>query len=191
MTINLATRSICLVPTMWQQDMMSSYPQHHATETRALWFHAKASLPENLFGRFMVNSILFEIRVLSDTVAATWREARPSGKENFGRLKYHEGTEDCDTGEKEDPVIAGDFSVSDAMFEDLWERVKLKVALPCSVSLSVLGLEIDLSPANEDFWDFRRQPTLEVLGANLSFFTHQSCVPSPVDDDETNEPEAD
>lgn len=62
--------------------------------------------------------------------------------------------------------MSGIFSVSDAVFEDLWERVKFQVALPCSIDFRVLGLQTDTP---HDFWDVKKQPKLKVLSVEIRF----------------------
>lgn len=144
---------------------------------RRLSLHAKAAWPgywfladESLF------CTLFEINILSDT-ASKWRETRTSEFEGtVGVLTFltYEGLPADETGEKGKPLVSGWVSVSDTMFEELWERVKTGAAISCAIWLEVLGLEIDPlggmdSSMPDDYWDVKKQPRLKILNARLSF----------------------
>lgn len=178
----LDSRSLCLIPIVWRQCLLSADPQHPPQEVRRLSLHAKARwLGDcNWFDDRALSDILFEINILSDTTASKRKgERSPEWEGTIGGLRYNDERQDSETEEKFKSFVYGNFSVSDAVFEDLWERVKFRVALPCSLSLEVLGLQIDISPGLRDYWDVKKQPKLKVLSVELRFTTDQPSFPFP------------
>lgn len=118
--------------------------------------------------------MLFEINILSDTATKGRGKQSTELEGTIGVLALYEGTQDSATGQKENSFMAGGFTVSDSVFEDLWERVKLKVALPCDVWLEVLGVQMpDPTPGKENS-DDKKQFTLKVFSVNLRFSTELS-----------------
>jgi len=180
----LDSRRLCLIPTVWRQSLLSADRQHPPQEERRFSLHAKARwLGDpgwNWFDDHALSDILFEIDILSDTTASKRRGERSLEWEGtIGGVRYYDERQDSETGEKFNSFVHGMFSVSDAVFEDLWERVKFRVALPCDVWLEVLGLQIDISPSLRDHWDVKKQPKLKVLSVELRFSTEQAIFTPP------------
>lgn len=165
----LDSRGLCLIPADWCQCLLSADPQHPPEEVRRLSFHAKADWldRQNWFDDPSLFDILFEIDILSDTTASKRRRERsPEWEGSIGGLRYND---DPVTEEKINSFVYGVFSVSDAVFEDLWERVKFGGFLPRAVRLTVLGLQ----PGLRDYWDVKKEPKLRVLSVELRFTTEQ------------------
>lgn len=168
----LEAGDVWLVPTYWRQCLSSADREHPIQDEKCLSFHAKARWFEN-WNWFADNSlcdILFEIDVLSEAMASRRKGEMPAEwKGTIGGLRYIGESQDDATGELYRSFVHGIVSVSNAVFEELWERVKLRLALPCDVSLEVHGLEIDMSPGLRDRWDVKKQPKLKVLRVEFRF----------------------
>ena len=166
----LDSRTLCLMPTVWRQWLLSGGPQQPPDEVRRLSFHAKADWPDrrNWFDDPVLSDILFEIDILSDTTASKRRrEQSPEWEGTIGGLRYNG---DPVTEERISSFVYGIFSVSDTVYEDLWERVKYRALLPRAISLQILGLQL----GQRDYWDVKKQPKLKVLSAEIGFATDQS-----------------
>ena len=188
MTITFDSRQLCLIPTVWRQDLVSADPQCLPEETRWLSFRAKAGWPADWFDDRLLFDVPFEIGVRSES-ASKWREERSAEFEGtVGILTYYEGTQDSETEQKAKPFVSGGFSVTDSVFEDIWERVKFRTAMPCDIWLEVLGLEIDPLPSGEDYWDVKKQSKLKIVSVKLRFSTEQPSSVLPNSTVETDAP---
>ena len=172
-------RKIWLKLSAWQQELCTADPQLPLNEARHLSFHATVGWPQTFWDDRSLSDTLFEITVKSDGASA-WKDTRPAGFEStVGTLTFYEPMSQSDSSKPGKPFVSGGFSVSDEIFEDLWERVKVRAASPCDVSLTVFGLEIDPSPGGEDYWNTEKQLILKVLDAmfRFSYQATESCWP--------------
>lgn len=176
----LDSRELRLVPTVWWQTLLSADSQHPPHEVRRLGFQAKANWFEgwNWLGDRARSDMIFNIDILSEATASKRREEEegsPEWKGTIGGLRYQDEWQNSEIGVKQEAYVVGIFSVSDTVFEDLWERVKFRVALPCSIDLRMLGLQTDTP---YDFWDVKGQPKLKVLSVEIRFTTecHDSLL---------------
>ena len=162
-------RKIWLKLSAWQQELCTADPQLPLNEARHLLFHATVGWPQTFWDDRSLSDTLFEITVKSDSASA-WKDTRPAGFEStVGTLRFYEPISQSDSTKPGKPFVSGEFSVSDEIFEDLWERVKVRAASPCDVLLTVFGLEIDPSPGGEDYWNTEKQSILKVLTARFQF----------------------
>lgn len=167
----LNTRTLCLKPTVWWQRLLDN-PNQPIEEVRHLSFHAKADWPDhrNWFNDPSLNDVLFDVSILSNTTASRRLEEEqtdePESKDTMGGLRYNDWAP---------PFVTVLFWVSDAVYDDIWERVKYRALLPRTVCLQVLGLRLN----KEDYWDIEHQPKLKVLGVEVGFCTEESDILLP------------
>jgi hypothetical protein len=156
-------RSLCLTSILWRQELLTADPSNPSEDIRTLSLHAKAGWPQNWFHDRSLFDILFEIEFRSDH-GSKWKEKQPPELQGaIGVFRYCKSWQDSLTEESIDPCVGGYPSVSDKVFDELWERVKLRVALPCDIWIDVVGMTVDPSPAGDDYWDVNSQPKLTVV----------------------------
>lgn len=166
----LNTRTLCLRPTVWWQRLLDS-PKQPIEEVRHLSFRAKADWPDhqNWFNDPSLDDVLFDVSILSKTTASRRLEEEqakePESNDTIGGLRYNDWVP---------PFVTVLFWVSDAIYDDIWERVKYRI-LPKTVCLQVLGLRSEKG----DYWDIENQPKLKVLGVEVSFYTEESSILLP------------
>ena len=169
MTTTFNPRSLCLTPIVWRQDLLSANPPHPPEDTRWLSLHAKAGWPQNWFHDRSLFDILFEIDFRPDS-GSKWNEKQsPDLEGTIGVLRYCEMRQDPLAVETIDSFVGGYLSVNDRVFDELWERVKLRVAFPCDIWIDVLGVTLDPSSIGGDYWDVKSQPKLMVVSVKFRF----------------------
>lgn len=137
--------------------------------------HAKAGWPHNWFHDRSLYDILFEIHFRSDA-GSKWNEKRsPDLEGTIGFLMYCEMRQDPLAEETLDSFIGGHLSVNERVFDELWERVKHKLAFPCDIWMDVFsGMTLDSSPSGDGHWDVKSQPRVTVASVKFRFSTEQS-----------------
>lgn len=165
------------MPILWTQDLLSGNPLSPPESMRSLSLHGKAGWPHYWFQDKSLYDILFEIDIRSDS-ESKWNEQRsPEIEETIGVLRYCQMQQDLQAEETMDSFIGGYLSLNDRVFDDLWERVRLKVVFPCDIWVDVLGMTLDTSPFGDDHWDVKSQPKLTVVGVKFRF-TAEYLTPS-------------
>lgn len=178
MTTTSNPGSLCITPTLWRQDLLTGDPLNPPKDMRSLSLHAKAGWPHHWFHDRSLHDVLLEIDIRSDS-ESKWNEERSPGLEGaIGILRYCEMREDLLEEDPVDSFIAGSLFVNDRVFDELWDRVKHRVAFPCEIWVSVFGMTRDPFLAGDDYWDVKSQSSLTVVSVKIRFST-ESPNPNP------------
>lgn len=165
------------MPILWKQDLLSGDPLSPPESTRFLSLHGKAGWPNYWFQDKSLYDILFEIDIRPDSESKWNKQRLPEIEGTIGVLRYCQMQQDLQAEETMDSFIGGCLSLNDRVFDDLWERVRLKVVFPCAIWIDVLGMTSDTSPFGDDHWDVKGQPKLPVVGVKFRF-TAEHLTPS-------------
>ena len=168
-------RSLCIVPTLWQQDLVSGKDAPQLAESvRSMSIRARAAWPHHWFHDRSLYDINFEVDLLETKLD---EQRLPELEGAIGVLKYHSSLTDRPHFESEKAFISGGLRIHEELFSDLWERVKQRVVFPCDIRLDVDGLTRDHPLMADDYWDVTSQPKLAVFRVNFCFYTEQANPP--------------
>lgn len=178
----LEARTLSLVASYCRQRLSATGVPKINEPGRLLTVHATAKWSAvsdwNWFADPSQRDILFEIDISSEAEDTRSEQVKDSDWEGtIGGLRYNDRCFDLEGQIEQHASVSGNLSLTPSAFDDLWDRAKHHVALPCRLSLEVLGLTLDLSGPGRDLWDVRKQPKLKVLGAVFYFEVGEPVSP--------------
>jgi hypothetical protein len=142
---------------------------------------AIATSPEILFFQAFPSALSETPFSLTVVTLDWWAKNRgPGARESVGYLYYNEGGERSDVfWEKTEwgPLVHGAVAFPETQWQDIWERVRLHLALPAELELRVVGMP-EPDPAGVSYWDVKQQPRLEIRSLEITLFHNDADPPN-------------